>query len=207
METNTYLTDLARRRIEELEAGDMSVSQRAVAALEFLGEYEELSLQRMGKRVDKHTKSSDIVGGFFNISGRTVRNAKRLAMEKPHLLDLVADGSITLNRALQGSLSGCGAPEHHVYAIAANNVDMVKIGVSSSVNARLEALQCGSPVELSIVGILYGAGFDAEKRLHSKYAEYHSHGEWYYFRGKLRDEIESWHDARDPQVRGFGGEG
>jgi hypothetical protein len=54
----------------------------------------------------------------------------------------------------------------------------IKIGIAEDVRARLRELQCGSPVELAIIGARPGYSSD-EARLHRVLAKHRLHGEWF----------------------------
>lgn len=67
-----------------------------------------------------------------------------------------------------------------VYFIADELRRMVKIGIASKVSSRLAALQIGSPVKLILLATVAG-GKSLESKLHARFGEYRSHGEWFYF--------------------------
>jgi hypothetical protein len=54
----------------------------------------------------------------------------------------------------------------------------VKIGTTTRLWARSRQLQASSPVRLAIVAVGVGDAVD-EARLHERYAEHRSHGEWF----------------------------
>lgn len=61
--------------------------------------------------------------------------------------------------------------------------DMVKIGRSNDAAARICDLRRMSPIPLELVALLKGA--EKEKRLHRKFAEERSHGEWFRVSGRV----------------------
>lgn len=54
----------------------------------------------------------------------------------------------------------------------------VKIGRSATPKFRLKTLQCGSPYELKLLGVVEGGG-EHEIVFHRKLGAYHIRGEWY----------------------------
>lgn len=73
----------------------------------------------------------------------------------------------------------------YIYVVKSSmdGIKPLKIGVASSINARMSALQTGSPVPLSLVAAFRfrsrGDAMLAERMAHSVFAERNSHGEWY----------------------------
>lgn len=63
-----------------------------------------------------------------------------------------------------------------VYFIAGGG--LIKIGKSGNVATRLPLLQCGSPVPLTLLGTRRGYT-ELEAALHARFADKHSHGEWF----------------------------
>lgn len=69
-----------------------------------------------------------------------------------------------------------------VYLIGpADGTGLTKIGTTIDVKHRLAALQCGSPVPLTVLWLTPG-GRAVEARLHSVYAAQRAHGEWFALR-------------------------
>lgn len=64
-----------------------------------------------------------------------------------------------------------------VYFIQADN-GLVKIGVSANLESRLATLQAMSPIPLTLCAWMHG-GFSLEQTLHDRFADCHSHGEWF----------------------------
>lgn len=63
----------------------------------------------------------------------------------------------------------------------------VKIGFTRNSPAqRMHALQCGSPVPLTLLAYIDGP-VELEKAFHGAFADMRSHGEWFYCHHKLRD--------------------
>lgn len=54
----------------------------------------------------------------------------------------------------------------------------VKVGISTQVAARVEALQTGSPDEIKLIGDIRGDLF-TEKAIHKAARKHHHRGEWY----------------------------
>lgn len=67
-----------------------------------------------------------------------------------------------------------------VYLIGSTLTKPVKIGVATSVNARLDELRTGSPVPLHLIWKTRG-GRALEGGLHEYFAPYRIHGEWFDF--------------------------
>jgi hypothetical protein len=66
---------------------------------------------------------------------------------------------------------------------------VVKIGYTRNhPRARLRNLQCGSPIQLSLLGYTDGPP-DLERAFHRTFAACGSHGEWFHLYGKLFDFI------------------
>jgi hypothetical protein len=81
------------------------------------------------------------------------------------------------------------AAKPDVYFIAGEGTDLIKIGSSNDVRARLNDLQCGSPVPLRVIGIAKSGGVDLEYSLHSEFAGSRAHGEWFKVSAKLMERI------------------
>jgi len=71
---------------------------------------------------------------------------------------------------------GCDSPHNRVYAVRGG--DLTKFGFSRNVDARLPALQIGSPIKLYLIGHIQG-DVALERKIHRALADYHSHGEWF----------------------------
>lgn len=72
------------------------------------------------------------------------------------------------------------------YAIVGLGTERVKIGSAVSIMTRGLSLQCGSPVELVLVG--YCAA-DIEASLHEALRESRAHREWFHLDNKVRKAI------------------
>ena len=67
-----------------------------------------------------------------------------------------------------------------VYFIQAVKSKLIKIGYTkNNPEKRLKILQTGSPEQLSIIGVIKGAGRITEQKLHEKFRQWRNHGEWY----------------------------
>jgi len=71
-----------------------------------------------------------------------------------------------------------------VYFIQGKN--KVKIGHSDYPSRRLKQLKANSPIELKIIGTLSGSA-KTEKSLHEIFFKYHSHNEWFEYKGFLKE--------------------
>lgn len=66
----------------------------------------------------------------------------------------------------------------YVYFIKATTSGLIKIGRAVNVDKRLKSLQHISPDRLILLGVLAETLF-SETSLHTRFAESHSHGEWF----------------------------
>jgi transcriptional regulator with XRE-family HTH domain len=82
-----------------------------------------------------------------------------------------------------------------VYFIGANDIKMVKIGKSKNVEQRIKDLQLASPVALSLLLLIpYESeedAYKAEREFHNIFNEYRASGEWFNFKGDLKNFITS----------------
>ena len=78
-------------------------------------------------------------------------------------------------------------PISQVYAILAGSIQYpkVKFGIATRPKRRLNELQTGSPVSLTMLGHIPGAR-KLEAAIHAHLGEYHSHGEWYAYAGEAK---------------------
>jgi hypothetical protein len=95
--------------------------------------------------------------------------------------------------------------EGYVYFVKGETSGLVKIGhTSNHPSARLVALQIGSPEKLVPVGVLPGTK-QREKKLHARYAEYRSHGEWFRVGRRLavllRSRVRPWPEMPPPKQK------
>lgn len=65
---------------------------------------------------------------------------------------------------------------------------LIKIGVALAPIERIQQLQSMSPVPLRLVATMAG-GYPQERLLHSRFANCHSHGEWYFPAAELLEYI------------------
>jgi hypothetical protein len=66
----------------------------------------------------------------------------------------------------------------YVYFVGSTVGGPVKIGTATSIEQRVRDLQCGSPLELVVLGICFG-DCSVERRLHAQLGKYRHHGEWF----------------------------
>ena len=78
-------------------------------------------------------------------------------------------------------------PEY-VYVFVNTNFEVCKIGYSSNPIKRLDQIQTGCPFKLKRQLIMIG-GAEKESELHKKYKDFRLEGEWFSFKGKLKDDI------------------
>jgi len=67
----------------------------------------------------------------------------------------------------------------YTYIVRAGDTHLYKIGSSQNVKQRLTSLQSGSAQLLEIIATVEGSHI--EKVLHTIFAEYRQHGEWFQF--------------------------
>lgn len=68
-----------------------------------------------------------------------------------------------------------------VYFIRAENLRLVKIGAAVEPSERLATLRCGCPDQLTLVGVIQTEenAYELERRLHHRFRDHWSHGEWF----------------------------
>jgi hypothetical protein len=66
----------------------------------------------------------------------------------------------------------------YVYVIGAEGLPVVKIGKAKNPEWRMQVLQTGTPVRLSLLWTTLG-GLELEGRLHRRFSAYRKHGEWF----------------------------
>lgn len=76
----------------------------------------------------------------------------------------------------------------HVYVLKCPVTGRVKIGTTTNLTKRVEAIQALSPTELSLVCVFRG-NMNDERRLHKRLAMYRRHGEWFELPNDLLAEI------------------
>lgn len=67
---------------------------------------------------------------------------------------------------------------------------IVKIGSACDPRKRLEALQCGCPLDLILTAVMIG-GYREEVELHKRFASARSRGEWFYMNKEIQDFIDN----------------
>lgn len=77
----------------------------------------------------------------------------------------------------------CGS---YVYFVWSKDTDLVKIGLAKDVGARLSAMQTGSPIPLTLIGLIPGRQ-RVEERIHALFAEERRKGEWFARSSRLED--------------------
>lgn len=89
----------------------------------------------------------------------------------------------------RGSFRGIG---YIYFMLAEQNLirPMLKIGFSlRGPDDRLRNCRTGSPVQLNMIAFQTGRLVD-ERKLHRRFSEHRSHGEWFYYEGPLREYVE-----------------
>lgn len=67
--------------------------------------------------------------------------------------------------------------------------DFVKIGIASSLRARVKALQTACPHPLETIGVIpvdLSSAYDVERELHEKFAGHRTHGEWFRYSDEIK---------------------
>lgn len=83
------------------------------------------------------------------------------------------------------------ANDGFVYFIADENSNMVKIGVSKNVSARLSELQVSHHHDLKVLHTIPTRNMrEDERKLHSRFKKYRIRGEWFTFNGDVAAWIE-----------------
>lgn len=105
---------------------------------------------------------------------------------------LIADTAKLLTRWKQDKDDTTNYPSiatstQHLYFVGDENTKVVKIGIAKDVKRRCASLQSGFPLQLYVYRVIKNAGPQMEKMLHSKYAEFNSHNEWFYVKGDLAE--------------------
>ena len=68
-----------------------------------------------------------------------------------------------------------------VYFVRAKTLGLIKIGLTMNMNDRMKTLRVGSPDQLELVGAVMDRDADRlEGRLHARFADHRSHGEWFH---------------------------
>lgn len=75
-----------------------------------------------------------------------------------------------------------------LYFVLCRTTNRVKIGVANNPISRFNSIQCGSPTELTIVGLIWGPRTN-EKKLHRKFRAHRVRGEWFDAVPELMDYI------------------
>jgi hypothetical protein len=65
-----------------------------------------------------------------------------------------------------------------VYFIQAEIGGLIKIGYTIDLDKRLRTVQAHSPVPVKVIGTMRGS-YEIEQEIHSKFASFRKHGEWF----------------------------
>lgn len=71
---------------------------------------------------------------------------------------------------------------------------LIKIGSTLNIASRFRSIRGSSPVPVSLIGTIPGGG-PLEGLLHAKFAEHHSHGEWFRDCPTIRDYIKAFEQS------------
>jgi uncharacterized protein YozE (UPF0346 family) len=80
-----------------------------------------------------------------------------------------------------------------VYFIHSPQTNMVKIGTTRNLDARLRSIRTSSATQIEILHTLEG-NCKIEKSIHRKYTRHKSHGEWFHLDGELLDFLSDYID-------------
>lgn len=92
-------------------------------------------------------------------------------------------------------------PAESKYTYFVSGGELVKIGSSDYPEQRLMDLQTGSPTKLALLGVLANRGVTSEDFLHSVFAGYRRHGEWFARNDLMRQLLEMMAADRDTLLR------
>jgi hypothetical protein len=88
-----------------------------------------------------------------------------------------------------------------VYLVKATTTSFYKIGVSKDCYKRLQTLQTGNPLELTIIERIFSVDCIAiEKALHTYYEAYSIRGEWFDFPKSIENEFYSIANQLDKEI-------
>lgn len=87
-------------------------------------------------------------------------------------------GNLAYIKAKHGAVGFTNRLAQNKYLYFIGCGDVVKIGMSSDPNARLEILATGAPGKLELIAMIPKAG-NLEARCHKRLAHLHIHGEWF----------------------------
>jgi hypothetical protein len=80
--------------------------------------------------------------------------------------------------------------EEWVYFIQDSGSGLIKIGYSTNVNSRLQAIQQGMPTEVKLLKYIHGDK-ELESELHERFSESRQRGEWFKPTNELLEFVES----------------
>lgn len=82
-----------------------------------------------------------------------------------------------------------GASIGFIYVFANHFSGVCKIGFTTNPTNRLKQVQTGCPYKLEIILVIKGS-IKTERALHKKYKKFKTNGEWFLFRGQLKESIQ-----------------
>jgi hypothetical protein len=92
-----------------------------------------------------------------------------------------------------------------VYAIYTPNFEYVKIGITRSFKQRFLNIQTACPFRLTLwLSIRSPKAVDIEEELHSIFREWNVRGEWFAFTKEALDDVYSYFDLTNKNVREVG---
>lgn len=128
--------------------------------------------------------------GFFHLTVRSMESLDDVWFPRPVLASFVEEalkymgaGDVVSAELEPSEPYTPGAPKlkipASVYFVQAVTGGPIKIGSAVVVEARVAALQVGSPYPLVVLGEAVGAGAPTERALHARLAKHRLHGEWF----------------------------
>ena len=109
--------------------------------------------------------------------------AHRREMRAQRALDRYEYDVVTRDKYWESDKSSTSSKK--TYAIASEDMAMVKIGRTERIESRLVDLQAASPVRLVLIATV---DHDIERRLHKVLVKHRRHGEWF----ELNEEFMAW---------------
>lgn len=86
--------------------------------------------------------------------------------------------------------SRMGKRQQFVYFVLAPSAKAVKIGITTDIPARINAIRAVSPVEIELLREI-PANVETERQLHKKFSHLRMHGEWFRYEAELQAAIAS----------------
>jgi len=120
--------------------------------------------------------------GFYKIDGKNISSTskKKLYPKYEELFSIHPEIQYAKMRQNKIKESDKG----FVYVIGSLTKNICKIGFSKNPERRISEIQTSCPHPLELI-LSFEGDMRTEKRLHRKYIQYKTHGEWFTIRGRL----------------------